>query len=193
MDAFGGSVMAGGLMLGPVAFQRFEVPERIQFGGRQRLAVHLMPGGGRIVDVMGADEGPVTWSGVFSGPEAAERVRLLERLRRDGALLGLSWEGWRFTVVIESFEAEAMNPAWIPYRIRTFVIATGALAALEEALAPATLGEALALGAGPGVDGRIDAATAVLFGDDVAEAIEAAGLVARLVAGRAFSIAAVGT
>ena len=185
--------MAGGLVLGPVAFQRFEIPERIQFGGRQRLTVHLMPGGGRVVDIMGADEGPVAWSGVFSGPEAAERVRLLERLRRDGAPLGLSWDGWRFTVVIESFEAEAMNPAWIPYRIRTFVVATDAAAALDAVLAPATLAEALALGAGFGVDGRLDAATALLGGSDVAEAIEAAGLVARLVAGRAFSAAALGT
>ena len=182
--------MAGGLVLGPVVFEQFEVPERIQFGGQQRLVVHVMPGGGRVVDAMGADEGPVSWSGVFSGPGAAERVRLLERLRRDGAALALSWDAWGFTVVIESFEAEATNPAWIPYRIKACVVATGALAVLEEALAPATLAEALALGFAPGLDGQIDQASAVLLGGDVSASINAAGSMARLVAARAFSAAA---
>lgn len=55
--------MAGGLVLGPVVFQAFEVPERIRFGGKQRVAVHELFGGGRVVDAVGAEEGPIEWSG----------------------------------------------------------------------------------------------------------------------------------
>ena len=184
--------MAGGLALGPVVFQEFEVPERIRFGGRQRLAVHLLPGGGRIVDAMGADEAPVSWAGVFSGPGAAERVRALERLRRDGAVLPLSWEGWRYSVIIESFEAETAHPAWIPYRLSACVVASGDLFEAEPVLATATLAQAVALGAGPGLVEAIDQATVLLGSDDVGTAMSAAGSLARLVAARAFAAAAVG-
>ena len=70
--------MPGTPMLGPVVFRDFEVPERINLGGRQRLAVHMLPGGGRVVDAMGPDDAPIRWSGTFSGVDAAERVRMLE-------------------------------------------------------------------------------------------------------------------
>ena len=178
--------MAGELVLGPVVFQGFEVPERLRFGGRQRLAVHVLPGGGRVVDAMGADEAPLRWSGVFSGPEAAARVRLLERLRRDGAVLPLSWEGWRYLVVIEVFEAEATNPAWIPYRVQACVVAAGDAVASEGVPLAGTDIEAFALGAGPGLEGRIDGASAGLSSGDAGVAIESAGLLARLVTARAY-------
>ena len=75
--------------LGPITFQAFEVPERISLGGRQRLVVHALPGGGRVVDTMGPEEAPIRWSGMFSGANATERVRMLERLRRAGDVLEL--------------------------------------------------------------------------------------------------------
>ena len=185
--------MAGGLMLGSVAFQAFEVPERLRFGGRQRLSVHILPGGGRVVDAMGADEGPLSWSGVFSGPDASARVRLLEGLRRDGLPLLLAWEGWRYTVVIETFDAEAMNPAWIPYKIKTCVVAVGDMQTAEPAPATATLDDASALGAGPGLTDDIDQATAQLGSDDVGTVIAASGALARLVTARALLVAAGGS
>ena len=179
--------MAGGLVLGPVAFRGFEVPERIRFGGRQRLAVHQLPGGGRVVDAMGADETPLEWSGVFSGPDAADRARLVERLRRDGTVSLLSWEGWRFTVIVETFEAEATNPAWIPYQVRTCVVAAGDIVATEALPGVATMAEAVALGAGPGLDSRISAAGLALQSSDIGAAIEASGALARLVTARALA------
>ena len=185
--------MAGGLMLGPVMFQAFEVPERLRFGGRQRLSVHQLPGGGRVVDAMGPDEGPLSWSGVFSGPNAASRVRLLEGLRRDGLPLLLAWAGWRYTVLIETFEAEAMNPAWIPYKVRTCVVAVGDLPAAELLPAPATVLDAEALGAGPDLADAIEQATSQLGSDDVVTAIDASGRLAQLVAARAFLAAAGGS
>lgn len=178
--------MAGKLVLGPVVFQGFEVPERIRFGGRQRLSIHALAGGGRVVDVMGDEDAPVAWSGVFSGPDAAVRVRLLEQLRRAGGPLALAWEAWHYTVILEQFQVEGSNPAWIPYRLSACVVqAAEAFVPVESGFA-FTLAEAEALGADAGLDGRIAAASVALVGGDVAGSIAAAGSLARLVTARAF-------
>ena len=176
----------GLLVLGLVVFRGFEMPERVRFGGKQCLAVHALPGGGRVVDAMGADEGAVSWSGVFSGPFAGERVRLLEGMRRAGAVLPLSWQGWRYSVVIESFRAEAMNPAWVPYRLEACVVAVGDLTATEELPQAPSAADAAALGAGPTLAGDIVDATAGLQSGDVRVAIGAAGTLARLVTAQAY-------
>jgi hypothetical protein len=62
------------LVLGPVAFSDFEDPERIRFGGAQRLAVHKLPGGARVIDALGPDDTEIGWSGIF-----AARARPNER------------------------------------------------------------------------------------------------------------------
>ena len=184
--------MAGGLKLGPVLFQDFEVPERVRFGGKQRLAVHVLPGGGRVVDAMGADEAPVSWAGVFSGPGAGERAALLDGMRRAGNVVPLAWSGSRYSVVIEMFEAEAVNPAWIPYRISACVVAMGDPVVAELLPDAATLALAGYLGVGPGLDGRIATATTALQSADVSTAILASGTLAQLVTGRALQVAAGG-
>jgi hypothetical protein len=184
--------MAGGLQLGPLLFQDFEVPERLRFGGKQRLAVHVLPGGGRVVDAMGADEEAISWCGVFSGPAASERAALLDGMRRAGDTLPLSWSGSRYTVVIDSFEASAMNPAWIPYRLSACVVAVGDPVVTEALPETATVALAGVLGAGPGVDEGIAAATLELQSADVSTAILASGTLARLVTGRALLSAAGG-
>src|SRR5690242_17085448 len=80
------------LVLGPVAFSDFEVPERIRFGGAQRLTVHKLPGGARVIDALGPDDTELGWSGIFAGPDATERALLLDQLRVRGAVLPLkSW------------------------------------------------------------------------------------------------------
>lgn len=105
------------LVLGSVTFRDFEVPERITFGGTQKLAVHELPGGGRVIDVMGAQSADLVWSGVFTGADAAERVRLLDGLRLLAAEVPLSWDVFAYTVIIERFEAEYISPWWIPYHL----------------------------------------------------------------------------
>ena len=172
--------------MGPVAFQGFEVPERISLGGRQQLAVHTLPGGLRVVDAMGPDDAPLRWSGVFSGRQAAERTRLLERLRRAGDVLPLAWDGWRYTVLIQEFEAETSSPWWIPYRIELCVLRDGDLAAAEPLPVAPTLAEAAALGAGAGLEDRIGVAAAGLGLAELADVVAAAGSLARLVTARAY-------
>lgn len=91
------------LTLGGVAFADFEIPEKIEGGGKQMLNVHKLVGGTRIVDAMGPDPDNLKWTGKFRGPNAVARCQTLDAMRGQGAQLELSWGGFTYTVVIESF------------------------------------------------------------------------------------------
>ena len=148
------------LMLGPVVFQGFEVPERIAFGGRHRLAIHRLPGGARTVDAMGADDSDISWSGMMAGPEAGPRTRALDGMRRGGQAWPLTWDGWRFQVVVSAFLVRSEGPFWAPYRIRCTVLPEAD--APDAPLPPGTLdlGVAAALDAAGTGDGSLPGALA---------------------------------
>ncbi len=122
------------LVMGPVAFETFEVPARIGFGGRQRIVVHTLPGGARIIDTMGRDDAPIAWSGAFSGPDAALRARLLDTMRSDGAVWTLAWDAFSFSVVVAEFEAQYERSNWIPYRLSCTVLVDDAAAQAQAAV-----------------------------------------------------------
>jgi hypothetical protein len=111
------------LILGPVSFADFELPEAILFGGRQRLAVHQLPGGQRVIDAMGRDDAPLTWSGIFAGPTATARARTLDLLRAQGAPVQAMWDDFAYTVVVSRFDARYERATWVPYQIACTVIA----------------------------------------------------------------------
>jgi uncharacterized protein YciI len=123
------------LTLGGVPFQDFEVPEQIRFGGGQRLAVHDLIGGGRVVDALGDDAGEISFAGIFSGSDAAARAQALDAARALGAAVPLVWDGFYYTVVIAEFAAEYAKPWWIPFSLRCTVVVDPA-AILAAALAP---------------------------------------------------------
>jgi hypothetical protein len=110
------------LTLGPVAFAGFELPSSITVGGRQRLAVHRLPGGLRVIDALGPDPADINFSGIFTGPDAAERARLLDALRVAGEALPLTWDAFIYNVIIENFEADYRSPWWVPYRLSCTVL-----------------------------------------------------------------------
>jgi hypothetical protein len=107
--------------LGRVVFQDFEVPEKIGFGGTQRLAVQSLIGGGRVVDVLGEDAAEIKFSGIFSGTEAVPRAQSLDAARAGGAVLPLYWDAFYYRVVIADFVADYEKPWWIPFGIRCVV------------------------------------------------------------------------
>ena len=110
------------LALGPVAFQDFEIPSGINFGGRQLLAIHQLTNGRRVVDSIGADESEISFAGVFSGADATFRARMLNSLRVTGGTLSLTWDVFFYTIVLSRFDANYENPVWIPYRISCTVV-----------------------------------------------------------------------
>ena len=150
------------LSLGPVAFEAFEVPARIGFGGHQRVVTHTLPGGARVIDTMGRDDAAITWSGAFSGPDATLRARLLDTLRSDGAVWTLAWDAFSYSVVIAEFQAQYERSNWIPYRVSCTVLAddAAALAQATVSIAGLVLGDLAAATAYPGVDA--DAAVTAL-------------------------------
>jgi len=110
------------LMLGPVLFRDFEIPERISFGGRQRLAVHRLVGGRRVVDCLGRDDSEIVFRGTISGGDATSRAGTLDALRIVGDPLVLSWDTYYYAVILSRFEAEYHSTSWIPYRIACTVL-----------------------------------------------------------------------
>lgn len=169
------------VILGPVAFHGFEVPETITIGGAQRLAIHRLPGGTRVVDALGPDDSDIAWSGIASGPEAVARIRTLDTLRRAGLPLPLAWDANAYTVVISNFEADTVNPYWIPYRISCAVLRDDtALPLAAAADMPIQLIQTdLTV-----LDAQLAAATPPLYADDLATSINAAGNLAQLSAAR---------
>lgn len=153
------------LLLGPVSFQGFELPGRIGFGGKQILAVHVLPGGARVIDAMGRDDADIAWSGAFSGSDAADRARLLDAMRVSGSVLPLAWDAFCYLVVIRAFEAAYEQSFWVPYRISCTVVADRAQspASVAVSLATSLLGD-LASAAADGVDASAAVAALAVTG-----------------------------
>ncbi len=126
------------LLLGPVLFQGFELPSTIAWGGAQRLAIHRMPGGSRVIDAMGRDDNDITWAGIFTGPDAATRARGLDLMRSSGNLWPLTWGSFFYSVVIAKFEAQQVRSNWIPYQISCCVLQDESAAQIQLPIAAAT-------------------------------------------------------
>jgi hypothetical protein len=107
--------------LGLVTLEAFEIPATIAFGGKQRLAVHDLPGGGRVIDVLGGADADITFSGIISGSDADTRAQLLDALRISGAALPLSWSEQYYIVIISEADFDFRKSWWIPYRLRCVV------------------------------------------------------------------------
>jgi hypothetical protein len=138
--------MSDVLLLGPVLFQDFELPERIGWGGAQRLTLHRLPGGARVIDAMGRDDAEISWTGVFSGSEGAWRARLVDLMRAEGGVWPLVWDSFFYSVVVSGFRADYARANWIPYRITCTVLRDEAEAVVEAglSLAEGVLGDLVA-------------------------------------------------
>lgn len=110
------------LLLGPVTFQSFEIPASINFGGAQRLVIHRLPGGTRVIDALGRDDSDISFSGIFSGYDATVRARVIDEIRVAGLPVPLTWDILFYTVIIKKFEADYRSGWWIPYRVTCMVV-----------------------------------------------------------------------
>jgi hypothetical protein len=115
------------LTLGDFAFSRYEIPEHLNFGGEQMLAVQKLVGGTRVVDAMGRDDAPIEWSGLFFGQNALERAQYLDGLRVAGKPLSLRWGDFDYTVVIQRFHGNYQRFYQVPYTISCLVVQDNAL------------------------------------------------------------------
>jgi hypothetical protein len=122
------------LLLGPIALADFEIDGGMTFGGGQRLAVHELPGGARVVDALGRQDAVIRFHGYFTGSDATLRARAVDELRAAGLPLPLTWDAFFYTVVIRSFSAEFQASFWIPYRIECEVVRDEASAVIGAAV-----------------------------------------------------------
>lgn len=123
------------LKLGILEFAELEIPESLPFGGEQRAVVHSLPGGVRVVDVMGREDGLITWSGLMLGSSATNRARTLDTMRINGRPQKLTWWEFDYTVIVQHFKADFQRYYKVPYQISCLVIAdnTSPVTALEPA------------------------------------------------------------
>lgn len=159
------------LILGPVVFADFEIPGRIAFGGRQHQAVHHLPGGMRVIDVMGRDDLPIAWHGIFGGPDAAQRAQALDLLRAEGSALTLTWDTFAYVVILSEFVAVYERQNWVPYRIvctvvadQTAILAEAALSVVQGMLADLSSAGTIAGLDLSGVSGAVAAPSALIVG-----------------------------
>ncbi len=108
------------LVIGALTLQGYEVPSRITIGGAQAVTIHKLPGGGRIIDAMGADDGSIAWRGLFVGPGAAQRARSLDVMRIQGTPQTLSFGDYTFNVIVVHCDYDyQQRGSIINYRVRT--------------------------------------------------------------------------
>jgi hypothetical protein len=110
------------ISIGTIELQDFEVPSSVRFGGRQRLAVHKLSSGRRVVESLGPDDSEISFHGTASGAGADSRVQAINRLRLSGEAVWLTWESFRYRVVVKSLVMDYQSPWWIPFRISCVVV-----------------------------------------------------------------------
>lgn len=128
------------LLLGDFEFLDFEVPERLALPGRQKTVLHQMVGGKRVIDVLGVEYDPLTWSGIITGSQASNRVKALERMRNAGEKLTLTLDDYSFSVVITSFTPVYEFIYRRPYSIEVAIVANNASPLKVDALTGALQG-----------------------------------------------------
>jgi hypothetical protein len=91
-------------------------------GGRQLIGIQTMVGGGLCLDAMGPVENSIAWRGIFTGPNRSVRVRLLDSLRKSGAVVTLAWDVFSYQVIVAAFTADTRSVDPVPYRITCVVL-----------------------------------------------------------------------
>ncbi|WP_019091759.1 hypothetical protein [Komagataeibacter europaeus] len=104
--------------IGSLTLTGMEVPNLIRDGGTQQVAVHKLPGGGKIIDAVGNDPDRLELSGTFVGPTAYERALLLKSMRVAGQPVQFTGAGLSLLVKIVQYSYDFQQKGIvIPYRL----------------------------------------------------------------------------
>lgn len=109
--------------IGPIILEGWEIPEKVTWGGAQRMTVHKLVGGMRYIDVMGEDNAEVSWSGRFLSSDAAFRADQIDLFRKSGELVDVVFAGRYYSAVISQFTAEQLTQFHIQYQISFTILA----------------------------------------------------------------------
>jgi hypothetical protein len=111
------------LTLGGVTFDDWSTPDKMMFGGRHSAVVHKLPGGARVVDMLGPDEADITFRGTFYGDAAMENAQALDALRASGQVVPLAFGGqYRLVLIQEAVPVIERYPHLVTFTISCLVV-----------------------------------------------------------------------
>ena len=153
--------------LGGFVFTSWGVPARVNGGGRQKLVVHRLIGGQRVIDVLGWDADRIVFSGRLRGAGAAGNARLLETAARSGNPVVFSYWTNRYQVLVDGFEWQFERYYEVSYQVGLTVLSDltqdgwiGSDDTLDEIVNADLTAVAGTTGALPGVVSALTAVTA---------------------------------
>ncbi|MBL0386230.1 LysM peptidoglycan-binding domain-containing protein [Tumebacillus sp. ITR2] len=112
------------LQLGHVLFDLESRPDEIPLGGEQMLSVLQFPGGFKEVQLLGAQERSITWSGVFSYEKAWDNVQALDQMCRQGDVQELWIDNLIYRrAIVKKFQWSYRTKHEIPYEIELELVA----------------------------------------------------------------------
>lgn len=106
-----------GLTLGSFKFNSFEIPSEITLGGSQQNTTHKLPGGFRVIDVMGSDPHDIEWKGIMLSSNATTRAAALNKLCADGKVVKLTFGKVSKTVLVTDVKLTYRKAHHIEYSI----------------------------------------------------------------------------
>lgn len=116
------------LSLGGIVFDDWSTPSEMPFGGNQALKIHKLPGGSRVIDILGPDEMDIAFRGILWGPDADVRAGALNALRISGSPIGLAFGGNFYQVIVQKCTLTIHRyPQWYEYDI-TCVVSSNPMA-----------------------------------------------------------------
>jgi hypothetical protein len=116
------AILTPTLQLGDFIFTGVEEPESLKFGKEQSAHKHVLIGGGRVIDLLGAGDPDISWTGFFTGFQAPFRARFMETLVTAAKPLLLKTSSFVKQVVITSFSWDYHKVWPIQYTITVQVI-----------------------------------------------------------------------
>jgi hypothetical protein len=148
------------VQIGQFTAQGFAVPQSLNFGGAQRLGVHQLPAGARVIDSMGPDESDIHWSGMFitglGSNNPVQDAQQLDIYRVQGQPLTLSWDVFQYSVIVEHFAADEQFPSKVPFSISFKVVQNLNNPTTPGATAGASAGQASSAGSGGNIDSLVN-------------------------------------
>lgn len=103
--------------LGGIELKVFEKPESIPLGGQNQLAIREFPGGNKSIQNFGPTYRSISWSGIFIGSDAYERMVKIGNMRVAGKPIVLATDRLTLNVVIKEFYPDYKTDNRIPFSI----------------------------------------------------------------------------
>ncbi len=84
-----------------------------------------------VTDSLGQEHQSIDFQGTFTGLNAANRIRSIDRMRIQGIPLLFRWNSQTLFVILQEFDLGYKSSQWVDYRISCLVVQSGHLGAQD--------------------------------------------------------------